>query len=64
MRGSQIRFVIIPNMLRNAPMFKRFTSQSKKIKGAPALPRQRARGAGKGKGPRKGKPSGKEKHDN
>ena len=52
-----MRFVVIPNMLRNAPMFKRFTAQTKKIKGAPALPRQRTRGAGKGKSTRKSKPT-------
>ncbi len=58
LRGSQVRFIIIPNMLRNAPMFKRFTSQTKKAKGA-AAPRQKGRGAGRGKGPnKKGGPKG------
>ena len=28
-RGSQIRFVIVPDMLKNAPMFKRFTPKDK-----------------------------------
>lgn len=29
LRGSQIRFVIVPSMLKNAPMFKRMKAQAK-----------------------------------
>ncbi|KAA6381267.1 MAG: putative Small nuclear ribonucleoprotein Sm D3 [Streblomastix strix] len=32
-RGSQIRFVIMPEMLRNAPMFKRLENKDKRGKG-------------------------------
>ena len=32
LRGSQIRFIIVPDMLKNAPMFKRIFNQSKKGK--------------------------------
>mmetsp|Transcript_5402 Transcript_5402/g.6148 ORF Transcript_5402/g.6148 Transcript_5402/m.6148 type:complete len:107 (-) Transcript_5402:230-550(-) len=28
-RGSQVRFVILPDMLKNAPMFKRFDPKNK-----------------------------------
>ena len=30
LRGSQVRFVIIPDMLKNSPMFKRISNQAKK----------------------------------
>ena len=33
-RGSQVRFVIIPDMLKNSPMFKRISNQAKKGKNA------------------------------
>jgi small nuclear ribonucleoprotein D3 len=54
-RGSQIRFVIVPDMLKNAPMFKRL----EKGKGALGLGRavgigragQRAPARGRGAGP-------------
>jgi small nuclear ribonucleoprotein D3 len=29
LRGSQIRFVIVPSMFKNAPMFKRVRAQAK-----------------------------------
>ena len=29
-RGSQVRFIIIPDMLKNSPMFKRIANQAKK----------------------------------
>ena len=31
-RGSQVRFIIIPDMLKNSPMFKRISNQAKKGK--------------------------------
>ena len=31
-RGSQVRFIIIPDMLKNSPMFKRIANQAKKGK--------------------------------
>ena len=34
LRGSQIRFIIVPDMLKNAPMFERLASQIKKGKSA------------------------------
>jgi small nuclear ribonucleoprotein D3 len=29
-RGSQVRFILIPDMLKNSPMFKRIANQAKK----------------------------------
>ncbi len=29
-RGSQVRFIVIPDMLKNSPMFKRISNQAKK----------------------------------
>jgi small nuclear ribonucleoprotein D3 len=29
-RGSQVRFIIIPDMLKNSPMFRRIANQAKK----------------------------------
>lgn len=33
-RGSQVRFIVIPDMLKNSPMFKRISNQAKKGKNA------------------------------
>jgi small nuclear ribonucleoprotein D3 len=33
-RGSQVRFIVIPDMLKNSPMFKRIANQAKKGKNA------------------------------
>ncbi|KAI8924846.1 hypothetical protein BC831DRAFT_436274 [Entophlyctis helioformis] len=54
-RGSQIRFVIVPDMLKNAPMFKRITSglKGKGIglgRGKATVARAQARGGGRGGG--------------
>eukprot|EP00347_Sterkiella_histriomuscorum_P011127 403373657 len=42
-RGSQVRFIIIPDMLKNSPMFKRIANQAKKGKNA-LLAKGRGRG--------------------
>eukprot|EP00347_Sterkiella_histriomuscorum_P012239 403369356 len=44
-RGSQVRFIIIPDMLKNSPMFKRIANQAKKGKNA-LLAKGRGRGIG------------------
>ena len=48
-RGSQVRFIIIPDMLKNSPMFKRISNQAKKGKNALL---QKGRGGPTGAGPR------------
>jgi small nuclear ribonucleoprotein D3 len=40
-RGSQIKFIIVPDMLKNAPMFKKFGKDQSKI--------SRAMGIGRGR---------------
>ena len=46
LRGSQVRFIIIPDMLKNSPMFKRISNQAKKGKNA-LLAKNRGVGMGK-----------------
>ena len=49
-RGSQIRFVIVPDMLRNAPLFKRMTEKKRgTAAGAAAAAAASGRG-GRGRG--------------
>jgi small nuclear ribonucleoprotein D3 len=48
-RGSRVRFIIVPDMLKNAPMFKRFDPKNK-VKG-PLGVGGRGRGGGSGGGP-------------
>lgn len=45
LRGSQIRFIIIPDMLKNAPMFKKIKNQTKAAKQA-NIARGKVRGRG------------------
>jgi len=51
-RGGQIRFIIVPDMLKHAPMFKRVATQQAKGRAAQALARGRSgpRGRGRGRG--------------
>ena len=44
-RGSKIRFMILPDMLKNAPMFKTIH-----VKGGPKKPTGMGRGRGRGRG--------------
>ena len=59
-RGSKIRFLILPNMLKNAPMFKRVQSGNRGGSGGAGrgksaiLSRQGAHGRGRGGGGRGG----------
>lgn len=46
-RGSKIRFVILPGMLQEAPMFSRFDPKSKKKVGAGAGAGRAGKGAGR-----------------
>ncbi|CAN6936003.1 hypothetical protein F2Q70_00045531 [Brassica cretica] len=58
-RGSKVRFIVIPDMLKNAPMFDRINA---KIKGKSSIgvgrgrPAMRGRGTGRGTGGRGGAP--------
>ncbi|KAH0920247.1 hypothetical protein HID58_027907, partial [Brassica napus] len=58
-RGSKVRFIVIPDMLKNAPMFSRANA---KIKGKSSIgvgrgrPAMRGRGTGRGTGGRGGAP--------
>jgi len=45
-RGSQVRFIIIPDMLKNSPMFKRIANQAKKGKSALLSKSRASRGMG------------------
>ena len=45
LRGSQIRFIIVPDMLKNAPMFKKIKNQTQAAKQA-NLARGKVRGRG------------------
>lgn len=45
LRGSQIRYIIIPDMLKNAPMFKKIKNQTKAAKQA-NIARGKVRGRG------------------
>jgi len=60
-RGSKIRFMILPDMLKNAPMFKRVDSKAKGtgrgIGGLGTATRGAPRG-GRGGGPGRGGPGG------
>ncbi|XP_018334774.1 small nuclear ribonucleoprotein Sm D3 [Agrilus planipennis] len=51
-RGSKIRFLILPDMLKNAPMFKKQTKAGTAGRGKSAILRaQAARGRGRGVNP-------------
>ncbi|KAJ8956057.1 hypothetical protein NQ318_016507 [Aromia moschata] len=51
-RGSKIRFLILPDMLKNAPMFKKQTKAGTAGRGKSAILRaQAARGRGRGQTP-------------
>ncbi|KAH8297293.1 hypothetical protein KR044_010172 [Drosophila immigrans] len=53
-RGSKIRFLILPDMLKNAPMFKKQTGKGlggTAGRGKAAILRAQARGRGRGTGP-------------
>ncbi|XP_044261400.1 small nuclear ribonucleoprotein Sm D3 [Tribolium madens] len=51
-RGSKIRFLILPDMLKNAPMFKKQTKAGTAGRGKSAILRaQAARGRGRGANP-------------
>jgi small nuclear ribonucleoprotein D3 len=52
-RGSQVRFFVVPDMLKHAPMFKNLLKQSQPPAGAP--PKGSAFGTLQGKGKGKGK---------
>jgi len=54
-RGSKIRFLILPDMLRHAPMFKRFDPKSKKELGAGLGIGRGAGGPARGRG--RGRPA-------
>jgi small nuclear ribonucleoprotein D3 len=45
LRGAQIRYIIIPDMLKNAPMFKKIKNQTKAAKQA-MIARGKVRGRG------------------
>lgn len=54
-RGSKIRFLILPDMLKNAPMFKKQTKAGTAGRGKSAILRaQAARGRGRGGPPTRG----------
>ncbi|XP_023022525.1 small ribonucleoprotein particle protein SmD3 [Leptinotarsa decemlineata] len=50
-RGSKIRFLILPDMLKNAPMFKKQTKAGTAGRGKSAILRAQARGRGRGQQP-------------
>jgi len=50
-RGSKIRFLILPDMLKNAPMFKKQTKAGTAGRGKSAILRAQARGRGRGTNP-------------
>ena len=54
LRGSQIRFIIIPDMLKNAPMFKKIKNQTNAAKQA-NIARGKVRGRGAQAGASRGK---------
>ncbi|XP_060533616.1 small nuclear ribonucleoprotein Sm D3 [Cylas formicarius] len=47
-RGSKIRFLILPDMLKNAPMFKKQTKSGTSGRGKTGILRAQARGRGRG----------------
>ncbi|XP_028129115.1 small nuclear ribonucleoprotein Sm D3 [Diabrotica virgifera virgifera] len=47
-RGSKIRFLVLPDMLKNAPMFKKQTKAGTAGRGKSAILRAQARGRGRG----------------
>ncbi|CAF4804021.1 small nuclear ribonucleoprotein Sm D3 [Pieris napi] len=49
-RGSKIRFLILPDMLKNAPMFKRQGNKPTAGRGKSAILRAQAAGRGRGGG--------------
>ncbi|XP_041971633.1 small nuclear ribonucleoprotein Sm D3 [Aricia agestis] len=49
-RGSKIRFLILPDMLKNAPMFKRQGNKPSAGRGKSAILRAQAAGRGRGGG--------------
>ncbi|CAG9861676.1 unnamed protein product [Phyllotreta striolata] len=53
-RGSKIRFLILPDMLKNAPMFKKQTKAGTAGRGKSAILRAQARGRGRGQPPVRG----------
>ncbi|KAL0818645.1 hypothetical protein ABMA28_009068 [Loxostege sticticalis] len=53
-RGSKIRFLILPDMLKNAPMFKRQGNKPTAGRGKSAILRAQAAGRGRGAGGRGG----------
>ena len=55
LRGSQIKFIIVPDMLKNSPMFKKIKNQTKAAKQANI-----AKGKIKGKGPQASASRGKQ----
>lgn len=58
-RGSKIRFLILPDMLKNAPMFKKQTKAGTAGRGKSAILRaQAARGRGRGNSSMRGGPGG------
>ena len=50
LRGSMIRFIILPESLKNAPMFKRLQTQLQKSTEAESGGRGGGRGRGRGRG--------------
>ncbi|CAH0549299.1 unnamed protein product [Brassicogethes aeneus] len=54
-RGSKIRFLILPDMLKNAPMFKKQTKAGTAGRGKSAILRAQARGRGRGQPPIRGR---------
>lgn len=60
-RGSHIRFVILPNVLRNAPMFRKDLVKAGRFFGQMESFSDKGRGGrGRGRGMRGGMPRGKE----
>ncbi|CAL8088552.1 unnamed protein product [Orchesella dallaii] len=61
-RGSKIRFMILPDMLKNAPMFKRIGAKGPGIgagaRGKVTMMRGQSRGRGRGGGPGRGRGGG------
>ncbi|KAF7285912.1 small ribonucleoprotein particle protein SmD3 [Rhynchophorus ferrugineus] len=53
-RGSKIRFMILPDMLKNAPMFKKQTKSGTAGRGKSGILRAQARGRGRGGPPTRG----------
>ncbi|KAF6211200.1 hypothetical protein GE061_014315 [Apolygus lucorum] len=45
-RGSKIRFLILPDMIQNAPMFKKLCPSSKNGHSRPPFPKSQGRGRG------------------